>query len=254
MPNHVINRVVVVDGDPEALRQFLSQNDEGESYFDFEKLVPMPESLNIQSGSVGRIGHQLYYSDNPSVLDYWIIEKIRAYREAHPECAKLSDLEVARVAYKGSEEERLGHLYEENRKRYGATTWYEWACNNWGTKWNAYDYDEVDGLREFVFDTAWSPAEPIYRKLAEILPEHRILIGCFDEGSCFACLYVLQDGELEVTYIDTGDNAFYAACYGVTEKFTWDDEADEEVEIELPETSLVEYAVEHDLFDSEVPS
>ena len=52
--------------------------------------------------------------------------------------------------------------------------WYNWCCDNWGTKWNAQNVyihiNEADGI-ELTFDTAWAPASGIYdlikKKIAE---------------------------------------------------------------------------------------
>jgi hypothetical protein len=48
--------------------------------------------------------------------------------------------------------------------------WYDWCCNNWGTKWDAcnVDYEEYDGIVTFAFDTAWSPPLPVYEALADM--------------------------------------------------------------------------------------
>ena len=46
--------------------------------------------------------------------------------------------------------------------------WYEWRCDNWGTKWEACDIKITQDYTDFLevtFNTAWSPPEPI----AEIL-------------------------------------------------------------------------------------
>ncbi len=49
--------------------------------------------------------------------------------------------------------------------------WYQWRCEHWGTKWNAYDQDIIDisyGCIELKFDTAWAPPMPIIEKLREM--------------------------------------------------------------------------------------
>jgi len=51
--------------------------------------------------------------------------------------------------------------------------WYDWACDNWGTKWDVcspWDTDEIysDENGEtyvFKFDTAWSPPIPVYDEM-----------------------------------------------------------------------------------------
>jgi hypothetical protein len=44
--------------------------------------------------------------------------------------------------------------------------WYNWSCDNWGTKWNAYT-QKMDDERIY-FETAWAVPDPIVRKLAEV--------------------------------------------------------------------------------------
>lgn len=45
--------------------------------------------------------------------------------------------------------------------------WYKWNCANWGVKWNAYDGYSTHTTNSitFVFNTAWSLADPIVNKL-----------------------------------------------------------------------------------------
>ena len=50
--------------------------------------------------------------------------------------------------------------------------WYDWANNEWGTKWDASDFstddlDEECGYVEFSFHTAWGPATGIYEEIVE---------------------------------------------------------------------------------------
>lgn len=47
MPNHVAN-VIKMEGIKNLL--LFSADDDGKQYLDFNKLIPMPESLNIESG------------------------------------------------------------------------------------------------------------------------------------------------------------------------------------------------------------
>ncbi len=50
--------------------------------------------------------------------------------------------------------------------------WYNWNCENWGTKWNAYDCKQIDGGVQF--DTAWSAPRPVIEKLSQMFPDVKI--------------------------------------------------------------------------------
>ena len=53
-------------------------------------------------------------------------------------------------------------------KKYGHSSWYDWAVNNWGTKWELCEFFGVERIElkeqnegestiEFGFDSAWAP-------------------------------------------------------------------------------------------------
>ncbi len=57
-----------------------------------------------------------------------------------------------------------------NLEKYGASDWYQFCVNNWGTKWEVEAYEPTcveDGLVAFGFDSAWAPPTGIYAALAE---------------------------------------------------------------------------------------
>ena len=59
---------------------------------------------------------------------------------------------------------------EQTTKYDGHTNWYDWSCDNWGTKWDAchLSWSQIDdNTIEFDFDTAWSPPFGVYEALAE---------------------------------------------------------------------------------------
>jgi hypothetical protein len=56
-----------------------------------------------------------------------------------------------------------------NYRKYGTPDWYSFACENWGTKWNAYSIEEQeDGIK---FETAWSAPHPVIETLVAKFPE-----------------------------------------------------------------------------------
>jgi Ferredoxin-like domain in Api92-like protein len=79
-----------------------------------------------------------------------------------------------------------GELSSQEMKDF-PLNWDSWCRENWGTKWNAYDFTSGicrDGRAYIQFDTAWSIPYPIIVAFANIFKiefEHRY----FDEGHSF---------------------------------------------------------------------
>ena len=174
MPNHVEN-IITLKGDEQRIREMLEaiQNDElGLGTVDFYKIIPMPESLNIESGSRTDRGLKAY-SD---FIDVYVFsrnaeEALNALQNIPRESEnaflrKRSDVKA--------DEWELGKTAWNNVQNYGASTWYEWCTNNWGTKWNAYGYDEgtdYSASGNLHFQTAWSAPHPVIKKLAQMYPD-----------------------------------------------------------------------------------
>ena len=57
-----------------------------------------------------------------------------------------------------------GPLGSAEEKLYGKNNWYDWSLDNWGTKWDAYGYDDnIDYSQNkdtIIFLTAW--AAPVH--------------------------------------------------------------------------------------------
>jgi hypothetical protein len=124
--------------------------------FDFNHLIPMPQELrNVTpcfepdgKGGVKKVDKE---SGNPPEGD----EKA------------------------GWDEWFAGHVpvekgkLDEWRSRYGATNWYDWSWNNWGTNNNAFSFstDYKDGsAAKFNFDTKWEFPDPIAKALSKKFP------------------------------------------------------------------------------------
>ena len=77
MPNWVKNIVKFnKKGNENILNEFLTEYEEGEKAFDFDKIIPMPKDLNIQSSSYGEIGLMLLHShSNLSMYNKEIINE-----------------------------------------------------------------------------------------------------------------------------------------------------------------------------------
>ena len=101
------------------------------------------------------------------------------------------ELKETKSEFGGTEEEQEERFkkYEANIAKYGYATWYEWAIDNWDTKWNSgeveYDYDVGDDTLFYRFSTAWSPPMKIFHKMAQMFPSLKFHATYRDEGDAF---------------------------------------------------------------------
>lgn len=221
MPNWVRNELSV-EGKPSALRSFferccLIRDEHGtESYgFDFERIIPVPETIRIVSGEEGKLADRaiaLYRRD------------ILGEELAEPEARMLGAMspeELYGRRYRIFLDERkpmltlleAGKLYSENERSYGVRSRYDWNCTNWGTKWNACEAEVSPEDGFIVFETAWAAPFPIYRVLAEQFPDLRIHAEYADEDIGFNCGRIdISEGRCTVTSLPEGTEAVELAC------------------------------------------
>lgn len=96
-------------------------------------------------------------------------------------------------------------VFERNKRKYGYASWYDWAIDNWGTKWNAHDAYIVANGDEVWFQTAWSAALPIVEKLSENHPELEFEIKYADEDIGYNTgLVVYKNGKIIELYEPLG--------------------------------------------------
>lgn len=173
MPNHVENHIEY-SGDARHIRTMLESiktDKYGIGTVDFNKIIPMPESLNIEAGSKTNRGLKAY----KEFIDMYTFGRFAEEAEKALENIPV-DSENAFLRQRTDivkEEWELGKIAWQNIRQYGSPTWYEWSVANWGTKWNAYGYDEYtdySGCDELTFKTAWSVPHPILKKLSELFP------------------------------------------------------------------------------------
>ena len=209
MPNWVRTRLTF-NGDRsriDELKAFVKSETKDESgelhtnLFDFNKVVPMPEELNIESGSSGDWGMRYLLLNAKSKFlwsddDRSFMERMEKQKEENPDRFN-NDVE-------------LGKKYLNNISKYGHTTWYEWHCSNWGTKWNACEVEWVND-NQVEFETAWSFCFPIVEKLSQLFPDVAIEFSYADEDcSSNTGTGTIKDGEeIDCEYPETGDNRAY---------------------------------------------
>lgn len=170
MPNHIINTIRLT-GDREKISELLESvkdNRFGIGSLDFNKVIPMPESLQIETSSSMERGLKAYkefvdictFDGANKDMDLLNIpeDKENIFLRMRKD-VKREDWELGRQAFR-------------NEIMYGAPSWYDWSIKNWGTKWNSYGYDDLDrsDIAEnpaLSFYTAWNAPHPIIEKLAE---------------------------------------------------------------------------------------
>ena len=207
MPNHVTNRITF-DGSETEIQKLLQEiqydpNPDDPRYtgigtFDFNKVVPMPESLHLEASSVTYNGVEVYLTAiDPDAPDYGVA------KTSKPELYKILDT-INRSDYRFlrkppltqdqidsytkltnfSQLVAVGRQAVDNMVKYGSFTWYDWSIKNWGTKWNSYDAyntSSYDGY-EMEFNTAWSAPHPVIDALAKKYPNVYIIHEWVDES------------------------------------------------------------------------
>lgn len=189
MPNYVKCRLTMrgISNAP-----LFTEDEEKKQYFDFNKIIKMPESLDIESGSM--IEHCIvYYLTDRCTLPLrdidddkkMLIKKLVTNMFGGESWAQeifdrvLKDTHDADKKKK-NEMYQKGKTYVENYQQYGETTWYGWCIKNWGTKWNACD-SEIKEEDVVEFETAWSAPIPIVEQLSIMYPEKVVSIMWADE-------------------------------------------------------------------------
>jgi len=128
--------------------------------------------------------------------------------------------------------------YPENGK------WYDWCCENWGTKWDMMDTYDIGWWRNQLTicgDTAWSPPEAalLYYHLRH--PEVTIDILYFEPGMCFAGhTQYKNEWRLDVKFIQNimsetrdkweSDKSDFGEWFYMNMEHIWEEQEEEEEE------------------------
>ena len=119
MPNHLMSRLHF-SGDQKRIDELLESIKGEETLFDFNKVLPMPESLNIEASS--RIDNGLKaYKDFITVytMDGTVEKDLLNIPKEKEEIFLKSRPEI-----KGDEWE-LGKAAFQNKQKYGTSSWYD---------------------------------------------------------------------------------------------------------------------------------
>lgn len=68
----------------------------------------------------------------------------------------------------------MGDVSMDGSKPYGQNNWLDWSRANWGSKWDAYGFDDLP--QDTPENTLWflsanQPPHPVIQRLSEMLPD-----------------------------------------------------------------------------------
>lgn len=182
MPNWVENRLSY-NGNETEIKEMLEKiryDNATIGTIDFNKIIPMPKSLDIECGSRTDKGIEMvknYLENLPAELKGKEGTYEEILEDLHNHSADISDDEEKKIW-------DVGVTAVDNLYKYNAPTWYEWCNDNWNTKWNACGYDENTDYSDsdFIwFQTAWSAPIPVIKKLSEMYPNIELTLEFADE-------------------------------------------------------------------------
>jgi hypothetical protein len=211
MPNHVQTNLTIT-GSKEDLDKFEATHiveKEEENYngektgnkftaFDFDTIIPMPSSLNVTSGSHTDMAVACIKAE---AGDTSVLQQYKSYtwlKEKLPE--NPTDADIIKALKENLDDKAMeeGRMSIENKEKYGHENWYDWKCARWGTKWGAYNAQverETDDLLRIDYETAWSPATPIFDELTKMYPNLVFEQHVLDEGMGFGGTQHWSDGQ-----------------------------------------------------------
>jgi hypothetical protein len=201
MPNYVINELLIKadEATTDKLLETIKDDKLGKGSIDFNKLIPMPEELDIEDGSRSYRGLEIYAAMQKKA--------IVNHDDGHYEILD-SDKETyfAEVLQKYADNIKndpdiiaCGKTYFENIKRHGVPTWYGWRIENWDNKWNAINVGSGD--HSLSFKTAWNAVPKIIAKISEMFPSARLTYKYADEEIGYGLgMTEYADGELVDEY------------------------------------------------------
>ena len=241
MPNWCWNNLAV-SGEKEDMEKFydsLSKNKDGSIEFSFNDILPMPESLDIVSGSnvdwAVRV-LEAEYQNNWDKIDHLI--KNPAWVQGTPIKSWMSKDEkrnvmLAHLKSKLSEKDlEMGETHLTNIEKYGHGNWYDWRCSNWGTKWDCSEpyinYAEDDGFG-VGFESAWAPPVGVIQAIGKKFPNLNVELEYSESGMGFGGTLGFQGGEY---YDHEADMVWKSDCCGEdVHKEGWAEEC-EDLDIE----------------------
>lgn len=164
------------------------------SVFDFNRLVPMPEALEVPDGSATDDALALTDDERAAKMLSWpwvqedgaqTIADVRALlRKRFLEMRNATFGKLKNPFDGFATLDEYAERVRSNIDKYGVPNWYEWRSGKWGTKWNAIRctlHRLNDSEAKLRFDTAWAPPVPVIDELAAKFPRLRMTLAWSEE-------------------------------------------------------------------------
>lgn len=201
MPNHIQNRLKIIGEETKVkeLLNYISSTDKDGRVvqIDFNKIKAMPEGLDTECHSgikmwveicTGQIDFaSLFQPTETSFSEMFKNGKYGTLASRMGASTAMEHLTGKRSGnVKDFSEEDFNAFIQllKNYRNHGATSWYEWSIENWGTKWNAYGQNDERNTADTIhFETAWSSPIALIAELSKLFPDVKIELDYADEDS-----------------------------------------------------------------------
>lgn len=199
MPNYVKNKIIF-NAEGKELEELFDFIKGKETAFDFNTLIPMPDELNIESGSV---------TDESMIVCNYLDTKVKTKEfislyEGRRNKKETIEQCLSRLQKQGIINLELGRRALSNLEKYGAPDFYHWRIQNWSTNWNAQNTNVKDNVIEF--ETAWTAPLRVIKFLSDKFPDVGFEYKWADED------IGANSGEGYFKNGDSIDLAFYGNC------------------------------------------
>ncbi len=203
MPNFVKNKIIVGKSDfgKKLFEKYTILNKDNLYEFDFNKVIKMPDSLNVEFSTKSNASLALYLTYiNPYIKYFGNLEDKIDYELYQNIINKLNDktllinnfmlkdYEIDDVINKfsksSSKEEllNLGKIQIDNIINYNALNWYDWNIKNWGCKWNSSNFNISEDYKTITYETPWNPAKEVIIEISRQNPEMKFGFLYSDEN------------------------------------------------------------------------
>lgn len=246
MPNWIKNKIIVGSNKlgKELIKKYTILDEYDEVEFDFNKVIPMPKELQIEFSSKSNRGLCLYLTKINPLVPYYgnkenklnekefvnLTNKVKE-KTIGIEFSVLNQTEIEESIEKYGEDDllSLGKAQIDNIAKYGAINWYDWAIDNWGTKWNSNHFESFEDNKILTFETAWDPAIPVFLEMSRQNPDIKFAFLYADESIGSHVGYILAKAghiDFEGTFEDYSVDAYKLSfdLWGCADEYEYDQE------------------------------